>query len=196
MNGLDYAIIVVVSIGALWGLSQGALRMITSVVSLIGGLYFASLYYHSAGAIAEKQLGTDPILGAVVGYVVLFALVFVAIELAGTMVMKLLHVVHLGGADRLAGGALGGAIAGVVMGLLVMMMAAVLPADAEILRQSQLAPRLLVYNQALVHYIPEQIKIAYLEKRALLVRYWIESEARLAQQAASPQASATAGTSK
>lgn len=189
MNGLDYAIIILISIGAIRGLSQGALRMITSIVSLVGGLYVASNYYHQAAALVQQRFGASPTLAAVIGFLALFALAFIVIEIIGGSVMRAVHIVHLGWADRLAGAALGGALAAVVMGLLVMMMTAVLPGDSEVLRGSQLAPKLMVYNQALVNYIPDNVKVAYFEKRALLVRYWMESEARLAEQAASPHAS-------
>ncbi len=192
MNGLDYIILMVIAMGALRGLSQGALRMVTSIVSLLGGVYLASIYYRQAAAVAQQRFGAEPTLAAVIGFLALFALVFAAIEMIGASVTRAIDIVHLGWADRLAGAALGAAIAGVVMGLLVMMMTAAMPGDAEVLRNSQLAPRLMVYNQVLVNYIPENVKVAYFEKRALLVHYWMESEARLAQQAASPHSSPSA----
>lgn len=192
MNGLDYLILIVIAMGAMRGLSQGALRMITSIISLVGGLYIASIYYGQAAAIAEHYLGPEPTANSVVGFLAVFALAFIVIEMVGASVTRAIHMVSLGWVDRVAGAALGAGISAAVMGLLVMMMTAVMPGDAGVLRDSQLAPRLMVYNQALVNYIPENVKVAYFEKRALLVRYWMESEARLAQQAASPHSSPSA----
>jgi membrane protein required for colicin V production len=188
MNGLDFAIVIALSVGAIYGLSHGAIRMLTSVVALFGGIYFASIYYPSAGGLIEKQFETSPTEASLIGYVVLFAALFFVIEIVGTMLMKMLHVVHLSWADRLVGSALGASVAAIGTGFVVMLMAIVLPSDAQILRDSQLAPRLLIYNQELVRFIPEDVKQAYETKRAEIIRSWIEKETRLTQPAASPHA--------
>ena len=69
MNGLDYAIIAIVALGALHGLTRGALRMATSILSLVLGIFAASLYYGRAAALAESYLKTSPTMSAVIGYV-------------------------------------------------------------------------------------------------------------------------------
>lgn len=189
MNGLDYAIIVLVSIAAIHGLSRGALRMVTSAVSLIAGVYFALLYYRQAAGLIRLYLGGNPAADAVGGYLAVFAIVFAAVAFAGNSATKLLRVVHLGWADRLLGGALGAALASVVVGLGVMLLTAMLPPDAALLRESRLAPKLLVYNRALVRYIPDEVKQTYELRHAELVRYWMEGQALLGGPAASPGAS-------
>jgi membrane protein required for colicin V production len=191
MNGLDFAVVIALSIGAIYGLSHGAIRMLTSVVALFGGIYFASVYYPSAGRLIQAQFGTGPVTASLVGYIVLFAALFFVIEMMGNSLMKMLHIVHLNWADRLMGAMLGAAVAATVTGLVVMLMAIVLPSDAEILRNSQLAPRLLMYNHELVRFIPDNVKQAYETKRAEIIRSWIEKETRLTEPAASPQGSPT-----
>src|SRR5580658_7420709 len=150
LNGFDYAAIVLFAIGAIYGLQKGALRMVTSVVALAAAIYCASFYYDKAGAFAETQLGSSHTVGAVIGFVAVFALIFTAVELIGSFSIRLTQVVHLSPLDRLAGGLLGAGVAGVVAGLAVMFLAAVLPPDAAILRDSQLVPMLLAYNEMLV----------------------------------------------
>lgn len=196
MNALDWAIIALITIGAMTGISQGALRMVTSVVSLGAGIYFASLYYRAAAEFAEKQLGSSPTVSSVVGYLALFAAVFFVIQVIGNAVVRLLHIVHLGWLDRLVGSALGASLAAIAIGLAVMLLTTVLPADEEIVRRSELAPRLLVYNEALVQYVPEPVKEVYEGRRAELARYWADSEAKLARQVASPGATASVGVSR
>jgi len=191
MNGLDFAIVVMLAIGAIYGLSHGAVRMLTSVVALLGGIYFASLYYPGAGRIIETQFGASPVTASLIGYIVLFAALFFVIEMIGHSAIKTLHMVHLNWADRLVGSLLGATVAAIATGFVVMLMAIVLPADAEVLHNSQLAPRLLIYNQELVRFIPDNVKQAYETKRAQIIRSWIEKETRLTDPAASPQASPT-----
>jgi uncharacterized membrane protein required for colicin V production len=175
LNGLDYIAIALFAVGAIYGLQRGALRMVTSVVSLAAAIYFASLYYNKAGAFADTQLGLSPTVGAVVGYVAVFALIFTAVEIVGTSAIRLMQVAHLSPLDRLAGGLLGAGVAGVFAGLAVMLMAALLPPNAELLRNSQLVPMLLAYNEMLVGYIPGDALLAYERNRDDLMKYWVQN---------------------
>jgi membrane protein required for colicin V production len=188
LNGLDFVGVALLAIGAIYGLQRGALRMVTSVVALAAAIYFASIYYNKAGAFAETELGSSHTVGAVVGYVVVFALIFSAVEIIGSFAIRLIHLVHMNPLDRLAGGLLGAAIAGVFGGLIVMLMAAVLPPDAALLRNSQLVPMLLAYNEMLVGYIPGDAKLAYERNRDDLMRFWVQNAMKDANPAPSPAA--------
>jgi uncharacterized membrane protein required for colicin V production len=191
LNGLDYAAIMLFAIGAIYGLQRGALRMVTSVVSLAAAIYFASLYYTRAGAFAESQFGSSHTVGAVIGYIAVFALIFTAVEIIGSSAIRLMQIVHLSPLDRLAGALLGAGIAAVFAGLAVMLLAAVLPSDAAILRNSQLVPMLLAYNEMLVGYIPGDAKLAYERNRDDLMKYWVQNATKGADSAPSPAASSS-----
>ena len=188
LNGFDYVAIALFTLGAIYGLQRGALRMVTSVVSLVAAIYFASLYYNKAGWFAETQLGSSHTVGAVIGYVAVFALIFTAVETVGSSAIRLLQIVHLSPLDRLAGALLGAGIAGVFAGLAVMLMAAILPPDAALLRGSQLVPMLLAYNEMLVGYIPGDAKLEYERNRDDLMRYWVQNAVKGASYAPSPAA--------
>jgi len=189
LNGLDYAAIVLFAIGAIYGLQRGALRMVTSVVSLAAAIYFASLYYTRAGAFAETQFGSSHTVGAVIGYIAVFALIFSAVEIVGSSAIRLMQIVHLSPLDRLAGALLGAGLTAVLAGLAVMLLAAVLPPDAAILRNSKLVPMLLAYNEMLVGYIPGDAKLAYERNRDDLMKYWVQNAAKGASSEPSPAAS-------
>src|ERR1700678_1928923 len=117
LNGFDYAALALFAIGAIYGLQRGALRMLTSVVALAAAIYCASFYYDKAGAFAETQLGSSHTVGAVIGFVAVFALIFAAVELIGSSAIRLTQVVHLSPLDRLAGALLGAGGAGGFAGL-------------------------------------------------------------------------------
>ena len=188
LNGFDFVGVALLAIGAIYGLQRGALRMVTSVVALAAAIYFASIYYNMAGAFAESKLGSSHTVGAVIGYVVVFALIFSAVEIIGSFAIRLIHVVHMNPLDRLAGGLLGAAIAGVFGGLIVMLMVAVLPPDAPLLHNSQLVPMLLAYNEMLVEYIPGDARLAYQRNRDDLMRFWVQNAMKDANPAPSPAA--------
>jgi membrane protein required for colicin V production len=188
LNVLDYVAIALFALGAIYGLQRGALRMVTSVISLVAAVYVASLYYNKAGAFAETQLGSSHTVGAVIGYVAVFALIFTAVEIIGSSAIRLMQIVHLSPIDRLAGGLLGAGVAGVFGGLAVMLLAALLPPDAALLRNSQLVPMLLAYNEMLVSYIPGDAKVEYERNRDDLMRFWVQNAMKDVNPAPSPAA--------
>jgi uncharacterized membrane protein required for colicin V production len=194
LNGLDYVGIALFAIGAIYGLQRGALRMVTSVISLVAAVYFASLYYNKAGAFAETQLGSSHTVGAVIGYVAVFALIFTAVEIVGSSAIRLTQVAHLSPLDRLAGGLLGAGIAAVLAGLAVMLMAALLPPNAALLRNSQLVPMLLAYNEMLVSYVPGDAKLEYERNRDDLMRFWVQNAMKGSSSEPSPAASPSPST--
>src|SRR5713226_2004012 len=104
MNGLDFLILVIGGLSLVYGLFRGALRMATSVISLIAAIYAASIYYETVGGMAERMLSINTTVGAAIGFAVVFAIVFIAVEVVGGFVARIVHTIHLGIVDRLAGG--------------------------------------------------------------------------------------------
>src|SRR5260370_37555981 len=127
MNGLDYLAVALFAIGAIYGLQRGALRMVTSVVSLAAAVYFASLYYSKAGAFAETQMGSSHTVGAVIGYVAVFALIFTVVEMIGSSTIRLLQIAHLSPLDRPPRRVPGAPIPAALPGVVVMLTGAGTP---------------------------------------------------------------------
>ncbi len=176
MNVLDYALVVFVALGAIHGLRQGALRMLTSVISLGAAVYLAALHHARAGELIAREFGADPTVAAALGYVSVFVAAFAAVQVAGTIAINLVHLVNMGLLDRLAGSLLGAAVASALAGVAVMLLAAILPPNAELLTNSQLAPELLAYNEMLVTHIPAQARQAYEEGWVDRLRTWLRDE--------------------
>jgi membrane protein required for colicin V production len=174
MNGLDVAIVAVAVLGVLWGLGRGVLRMVTSIVALVAAIYFAAIYYPNVRDLALKYLAIRPAVAAVIGYAVVFLLVFIVIGMAGNILVRMVRTVNLGWADRLLGGVAGGAIAIAIAGMALMLLTAMLPEDAPLLRESRLTPQVLTYTGALLSYIPPEVKTIYDRKRRELTRYWLQ----------------------
>ncbi len=172
MNGLDYAIITMIGLGMVYGFSRGALRMVTSLLSLVGGLYAASLYHGAAASLANREFGAGSATARIVGYIAVFVLVFLAIEMAGNIFIRLIQLVRMGWIDRLIGGVTGAAVAAIALGFAIMAMMVLLPARAEILRDSLLAPDLLAWDNALLNCIPPELKAQYESRRADFLKLW------------------------
>ena len=174
LNGLDYAIIAIVGLGALYGLGRGALRMATSILSLALGLYAASMWYQRVGAYVEGQFKTSPTVSQAIGYAIVFLLVFVAIEFAGRRIIMLVNLVNLGCIDRLAGAVFGAVLGVVLAGLTIVAITAFSAPNPPMITDSQFAPTVLAYNEALLAYVPPEVKKEYETKREQVYRYWVE----------------------
>jgi len=191
LNGLDYTIIAVIGLGVIYGFSRGALRMVTSLLSLIGGLYAASLYHGAAADIAGREFGAGTATARIIGYVAVFVLVFIAIEIVGNMVIRLVQLVRMGWIDRLIGGAAGAALATIALGFVIMAMMVLLPPRAEILKNSQLAPELLNWDNRLLDRIPPELKEQYESRRADFMALWRAQERMRSELSPEPSPSPT-----
>jgi len=179
MNLLDFAIVGTAVFGAAYGVSRGVLRMATSAASVAAGVYVASIHHAAVGELLQNEIGLHPPIAAVLGYVIVFAIIFSGVEAAGNILIRMLNVVHLNWADRLGGAAVGGGLAAVIAGLGITLLTAGLPTNTTILQNSRLAPQVLAYNQTLLDYMPTQIRDAYQVRRDELTRYWKEHSAAI-----------------
>jgi membrane protein required for colicin V production len=172
LNALDYAIVAIVSFGALYGLSRGAIRMVASILSIILAIAAASAWYGRVGSLAQEHLNTSPTVSAIIGYAVTFLAVAALVGTAGQRIVRLAHVINLNLIDRFGGAVFGAALAAVFAGVDLLILAAVLPPDSSLIRDSRLAPRVLAYNEALETFVPPEMKELFQRKYDDLVRYW------------------------
>jgi uncharacterized membrane protein required for colicin V production len=171
-NNLDYIIIAIVALGGLYGLGRGVLRMVTSLLSLIFGIAAALTWYGRVSTFVHQHFDTSPLVSTVIGYVVVFLGVSALIEFIGRRLTALVYIVHLSWIDRIGGALLGAALGAVLAGIAVILISSAAPADASIIDNSQLAPRVLAFDQALVGYVPQQFKDLYQEKSEALKQSW------------------------
>lgn len=172
MNGLDYLIVALIGLGAIFGAARGILRIAASLIALVAAFYLAAVYYGAAGAFFTGAFSLSPRSGSILGYIVVFMTVMIIVAWGGTMLSRLIHAIHMSWADRLAGAIVGAALGAMAAGLIVVMLAATLPADAPMVRNSTLAPRVLDYNHSLLTLVPEPVREAYHAHESQLISYW------------------------
>jgi uncharacterized membrane protein required for colicin V production len=171
-NSLDYAIAAIIVIGALNGLGRGAIRMATSILSLVVGIVVASFWYGRVGALIQQHLATTPAVSSALGYVLVFAAVAIVIEMVGRRIIALAQIVNLGWIDRLGGMFFGAALGAVFAGIGVAILTTALPPDSRLLHDSRLAPQMLAYNRSVLAYVPPELTKLYEQKRDDFLRYW------------------------
>ncbi|HVA40348.1 MAG TPA: CvpA family protein [Candidatus Binataceae bacterium] len=188
MNGLDYAILAVIGLGAIFGSGRGMLRIASSLIALVAAVYLAALYSQAAGAYLSRAFSVRPGTGAVLGYVVIFLTVMVIVAWGGTKLAQLVRAVHMSWADRLGGAAVGAALGALLAGLIVVVATVTLPADTPVIRQSQLAPRVLDFTHDLAGFVPAQVRDEYYYREAQLITYWNQHRTAPSEPASGPAA--------
>src|ERR1700738_3010543 len=136
MNGLDYLILAVIALGAIHGSSRGILRIASSLIALVAGVYLASLYSHQAGAYLTRVFSVRPGTGTALGYVIILLMVIVVVAWGGDKVAQLIRAVHMSWVDRLGGALVGAALGALGAGLGVGVGAGMLPGNAPFIRPS------------------------------------------------------------
>lgn len=172
MNNLDYALVAIIVLGVLYGLSRGVLRIITSVLSLVLGIIVAASWFRQVGGIITKHSSLSLSIANAIGYVIVFLLVALIVEYAGRRIVALVQAINLNWFDRLGGLIIGLILGAALAGVTVMVLTAVMPADWPELRESRFAPRVLGFDQELLSYIPPEAMQLFNEKRNELTRYW------------------------
>ncbi len=103
---VDWAIVAVIVLAVLGGLSQGFFRSVFSLGGLLLGLALAAWNYGRIAALVLPLVRIRPVAN-VIGFLLIAVLVMAAAGVAGKILSKAFHYMGLGCLDRLAGAIFG-----------------------------------------------------------------------------------------
>lgn len=146
MNEVDAAILGVTVVSCLFGLWRGLIKEVLSLLTWIAALLVARVYSQYLAGWLVNIIDSSS-----VRYVTAFAVIFVVVMMAGTvlnhLMAKLLTITGLKLADRLLGGVFGVA-RGVIIVLVIVFILSVFVSETERWRQSMLIP----YSMAAIEW--------------------------------------------
>ena len=117
MATLDIFILVVIGIGLLRGWRTGFLRQISSLGGTILAFVLAASFMETIGQLITVNTGFAPEQSALLGFIGVFMLVKILVNVVIRTAERLLEAVKLSGLDRLAGGITGGFKAAIALSL-------------------------------------------------------------------------------
>jgi membrane protein required for colicin V production len=100
-------ILVVWALGFVVGIVQGAFKQIANLIGIVAGLVLATMLYQRFGEFFAEKMSTSQSVGNTIAFVVISVVVPVALGLLASLLTKLFSAIHLGWANRLAGGIIG-----------------------------------------------------------------------------------------
>ena len=106
MTWVDWAIVIVLAVSVLGGLSQGFFRSACALLGLFFGLAIAAWNYERVASWLLPFLQSEALADAV-GFLLIAFLVMTIAHVVGALTSKAIHQIGLGCLDRLAGGVFG-----------------------------------------------------------------------------------------
>lgn len=107
MNYIDFSILLIAVVGALYGLIKGVLRQLGSLGGFVAGVIVSRLFGESFGRLLQEMFD----LPAGVSRIIAYSLLFLVVYIVCVQLMRLIHhisrQVALGWLDRLAGALFG-----------------------------------------------------------------------------------------
>lgn len=176
MNVFDGAVILLVAGFALFGLIKGLARIMISIASLVVAFLLAN-HFRDPVAARLMALGVVEAAARIVAYLAIFVATIVAGGVAAWLTGKLLKLVLLGWADRLAGAAVGLLGALLAAAFVVHPLVASSETGRNLLRRSRIAPYVSVVADAANLTAPAAIASRYDEEIERLRRFWRTSRA-------------------
>lgn len=116
MNGIELILAVVLVLTAVWGYRRGVVMQIGSVLAFVLAIVVCRLFGDAATDVVASMIGygkeaasapsVDPMsqmVASIIGHVALFLIVWLGVGLTARALKLVVHTVHLGIVDRLAG---------------------------------------------------------------------------------------------
>ena len=171
MNALDFIILSIIFISALFGFFRGFIRGVFSIVSLVLGFLLAVKFYH----VPAHQLSSwvnDLMIRNLIGFIFIFIGVSLVITLIGIIFRKVVTLCKLGALDRVLGVVLG-LLKGIFIGMVIIfLLIFFLPNDHPLLIKSRLSLYLVGLGEIPLEVAPDKIKDKINSKKEVLLDHW------------------------
>jgi membrane protein required for colicin V production len=155
MTWVDWAIVIVLAMSVLGGLSQGFFRSACSLCGLLLGLMLAAWNYARVAYFLLRLVRIEAVADAI-GFLLIALLVMAVANVVGATISKTLHRMGFGCLDRLAGGAFG-LLQGIVLVTLFMLVVLAFFPNSHWLADSRLAKLFLGICHQSTHVSPAEL---------------------------------------
>jgi len=171
MNALDIVIGIILVFTLVRGIFRGLVVEISSIIGIFGGIYGAVFYYQAAAQFLQRWI-SDTAYTNIIGFLLIFGVIFVLVGILGVVIKYLLNIASLGWFDRLCGAAFGGVKGILIASVLLFALTTFLPGGTPLIKTSHLAPHVAVITEGIVKIIPQNMKQRFGEKYKDVKREW------------------------
>jgi membrane protein required for colicin V production len=167
MNSLDIIVLVILSCLAIYGAVKGIVRLILGTGATMAGLFLGVWFNKEIASFLPDWIESDGARRLAAVALVMLATIILASVLIW-LIQKLLSAVSLRWVDRVTGALLGLAVASFLVAAGMVPLAAFMPPDSDLIRNSRIAPYVLQVSNFLKGLVPRETKDRFDSARARL----------------------------
>ncbi len=171
MNPLDIVIVVVLGFCLIRGIFRGLIKELSSIIGVFGGFYASYTYYTVAADFLSGWISNTAYLN-ILGFLIIFCGVFIAISILGIIIRYLFKVAALGLIDRICGGGFGMIKGILIVSVLLFAFTTFLPKNASIIKDSLLSPHVTMVSEKLAKVVPKDMRDQFSDKIDELKKAW------------------------
>jgi membrane protein required for colicin V production len=119
MNALDYFLILPIVVGFIWGVFNGLIKELTSLLAIILGIYGAKIFAPYVAHFLIVTLKFSKIIAFPFAYILLFIIISLSMNLLAKILSSVLSSLALGGVNKLLGGVFGGLKTALVLSIIL-----------------------------------------------------------------------------
>lgn len=171
MNSFDILVTIITCFSLIRGIFRGLVKELSSIIGVMVGYYAAYSYYPYVSKFLSQWV---PVVAysRLIGFLIIFAGVFLIISILGVIIKYLMSISFLGWADRITGG-----IFGLIKGLLIACVLMVvfttfLPQNAPFVKDSVLAPHISHVSKQMARIVKKDMKTEFSNKFEGLKKAW------------------------
>jgi membrane protein required for colicin V production len=119
MNALDYFLIIPIVIGFIWGVFNGLIKELTSLVAIVLGIYGAKICAPFVAHFLMTNLKFTKVIAFPFAYILLFIAISLSMNLLAKIISSILSTIALGGVNKFLGGVFGGLKIALIISILL-----------------------------------------------------------------------------
>ncbi len=171
MNPFDMMAIVILAFCVIRGIFRGLIKEMSSIVGVLAGYYAAYSYYPEIARLLARWM-TNSVYINILSFLILFCAVFLIVSALGVIIKYALNIAFLGWFDRICG-SLFGSIKGIlIVAVLVVIFTAFLPQGSPVIKDSLLAPHVVMISEKLVKFVSRDLKQQFSSKIEHFKKSW------------------------
>ncbi len=156
-NWLDFVIFFLMLLSIIKGSFEGFSRAVTTVLGVICG-FWAAMNFVRPLALRLSVWFSDPVWPYVIGFILIFLLVYLSFVVIGIIFKGALQIIRLSWVDNLLGAFVGALKGMLVVGVLLFLLTLFLPPNSSVLRNSYLYPRFVHFARLLSPLVPQDMR--------------------------------------
>ena len=171
MNALDIVILCILGFCLIRGIFRGLIKELSSIVGVVAGIYAARMYYTSVSNLLAKWI-SNVAYREIAGFFIIFCGILILVGIVGIIIKYLLKITAAGWLDRLLGSVFATVKAVLIVSVLLMVLTAFLPKGTAIVKESMMAPHVMMVSENMVKMIPGEMKQKFFDKFAEMKKAW------------------------